>query len=109
MRDPECIFCKIVAGLIPSNKVFEDENLLAFHDIHPAAAVHFLIIPKTHLPSLFEVHDEHVELLGKMFKLAPKLAQEQGLKGFKTVVHTGADGGQDVPHLHLHVMGTPRP
>jgi histidine triad (HIT) family protein len=105
--DTNCIFCKLVAGQIPSRKLHEDDDLLAFHDIHPAAPVHFLIIPKLHLPSLLEAHTpEHERLLGRMLMLAPRLAREQGAgNGFKTLFNTGADGGQEVYHLHLHVMG----
>ena len=108
--DPACIFCKIVAGQIPSKKVYEDEELLAFHDIRPAAPIHFLIIPKLHLATLADAEAAHEALLGKMLLLAPKLAAEQGATGgFKTVINTGRDGGQEVYHLHLHVLGGPRP
>jgi histidine triad (HIT) family protein len=109
-HDPNCIFCKIAAGQIPSRKVHEDDELLAFHDIHPAAPVHFLIIPKAHLSSLAEAGPEHEALLGRMLALAPKLAAQEGAtNGFRCVVNTGPDGGQEVYHLHLHVMGGPRP
>ncbi|MCW7537198.1 histidine triad nucleotide-binding protein [Aquabacterium sp. A7-Y] len=109
-HDPNCIFCKIVAGQIPAQKVYEDEELLAFNDIRPHAPVHFLIIPKLHLASLEDVRSEHEALLGRMLGLAPRLAREQGAaNGFRTVVNTGADGGQEVFHLHVHVMGGPRP
>lgn len=109
--DPQCIFCRIVAGQIPSRKAYEDDDLLAFHDIHPAAPVHLLIIPKLHLPSLLEAATpEHERLLGRMLMLAPRLAQEHGAaNGFKALFNTGADGGQEVYHLHLHVVGGPRP
>ena len=108
--DPDCIFCKIIAGQIPAQKIHEDEELLAFHDIRPAAPVHFLIIPKLHVASLYEAGDEHVALLGRMTALAPKLARELGVtNGFRTVINTGSDGGQEVYHLHMHVMGGPRP
>jgi histidine triad (HIT) family protein len=105
--DANCIFCKIVAGQIPARKIHEDDELLAFHDIHPAAPVHFLIIPKLHLPSLLEASTpEHEKLLGRMMMLAPRLAREQGAgNGFKALFNTGADGGQEVYHLHLHVIG----
>ena len=109
-HDPNCIFCKIAAGQIPSRKVHEDDELLAFHDIHPAAPVHFLIIPKVHLPSLAEAGPEHEALLGRMMALAPRLAVAQGAtNGFRSVINTGHDGGQEVYHRHLHVMGGPRP
>jgi histidine triad (HIT) family protein len=109
-HDPNCIFCKIVAGQIPSKKVYEDEDLLAFHDIRPHAPIHFLIIPKLHVASLWDVGPEHQALLGRMLTLAPRLAQEQGAgNGFKTLINTGPDGGQEVYHLHVHVLGGPRP
>jgi histidine triad (HIT) family protein len=108
--DPDCIFCKIVAGQIPSKKVYEDEEVLVFHDIHPAAPVHLLIIPKLHVATLFEASEEHERLLGKLLLLAPKLARESGAEnGFKTLINSGKDGGQEVYHLHLHVIGGPRP
>jgi histidine triad (HIT) family protein len=110
-HDPNCIFCKIVAGTIPSKKVYEDEELLAFNDIAPWAPVHFLIIPKEHVPTFYDIDpDRHQKVLGKMMALAPKLAREQGANnGFRAIVNTGQDGGQEVAHLHLHVIGGPRP
>ena len=113
-HDPHCLFCKIVAGQIPSKKVYEDDELLAFHDIHPWAPVHFLMIPKAHIPSMAQVGPEHEALLGRIMVLAPRLALEQGCNpypagGFRIVVNTGAEGGQEVQHLHIHVMGGPRP
>lgn len=108
--DPNCIFCKIVAGQIPSRKVHEDSELLAFHDINPWAPVHVLIIPKLHLASLADAGPEHEALLGRMMGLAPRLMKELGVtNGFRTVVNTGKDGGQEVFHLHMHVLGGPRP
>ncbi len=113
-HDPECIFCRIVAGEIPSKKVHEDEHLLAFHDIHPWAPVHFLMIPKAHIPSMAHLGAEHAGLMGHLMTLAPQLAQAQGCNpypdgGFRMVINTGAEGGQEVHHLHVHVMGGPRP
>lgn len=109
-HDPNCIFCKIVAGQIPCKKAYEDEQLLAFHDIHPWAPVHVLIIPKQHIATLADVGPEHAELLGRMGVLAPRLMKELGVaNGFRTVINSGADGGQEVYHLHMHVMGGPRP
>lgn len=108
--DPNCIFCRIVAGQIPSKKAHEDDELLAFHDIHPWAPVHVLVIPKQHVPSLYDVGPEHDPLLGRMMGLAPKLMRQLGVtNGFRVLVNTGEDGRQEVPHLHLHVMGGPRP
>ncbi|MFC3531614.1 histidine triad nucleotide-binding protein [Vogesella facilis] len=101
-----CIFCKIAAGEIPANKLYEDDEMIAFHDIHPKAPVHFLLIPKLHVDSLAHCDASHQAMLGKLLLLAPKLAAEQGLgDGFKTAINTGAGGGQEVFHLHLHVLG----
>jgi len=106
----ECIFCKIVKGEIPSRKVFEDEDLFAFHDIEPATPVHFMIIPKLHIASLAEVQPEHQALLGKMLGVAARLAREQGsVDGFRSVINTGRIGQQEVYHLHLHILGGPEP
>lgn len=114
MHDPNCIFCKIATGEIPSKKVYEDDDLLAFHDINPWAPVHFLIIPKAHIPSMAQVDSKHAALLGKIMTLAPKLALENGCRpfpegGFRIVINAGDDGGQEVHHLHVHVIGGPRP
>ncbi len=101
----DCIFCKIVSGEIPSKKIYEDDDVIAFYDIKPSAKVHFLIVPKLHVESLASCEVAHQALLGKLLLLAPKLAAEQGLKGFKTLINTGREGGQEVFHLHLHVLG----
>ena len=102
----DCLFCKIVRGEIPCRKVYEDDEVLAFHDIHPVAPVHFMLIPKLHLDSLMQAEDSHAALLGRMLILAPRLAREQGLEnGFRTVINTGKDGGQEVFHFHIHVIG----
>lgn len=101
----DCIFCKIVTGSIPSKKIYEDDEVIVFHDIHPIAPVHFLIVPKAHIESLAACEAEHQALLGKMLLLAPKLATEQGLKGFRTMINTGKEGGQEVFHIHVHVFG----
>lgn len=102
----DCIFCKIVAGTLPSNKVYEDEEMIAFHDIHPIAPVHILIIPKVHIVSLSDCENKHQDLLGRMLLLATRLARENGLEtGFRTMINTGPGGGQEVPHLHTHIFG----
>jgi histidine triad (HIT) family protein len=101
----DCIFCKIVSGAIPSKKIYEDDEVIAFHDINPSAKVHFLIVPKLHIESLASCKEQHQALLGKMLLLVPKLAKEQGLAGFKTLINTGKDGGQLVFHIHVHVLG----
>lgn len=102
----DCIFCKIAQGELPSKKVYEDDSVLVFHDIHPIAPVHILLIPKEHVPSLSECGDDHRDVLSKMLLLAPKLALELGLEdGFRTMINTGPGGGQEVYHLHIHVFG----
>lgn len=106
----DCIFCKIVSGEIPSGKVYEDHEMLAFHDIHPFARVHFLIIPKAHVATLADCTAGHEGLLGRMLLQAPQLAKAQGLdSGFKTLINTGRGGGQEVFHLHIHVFGGGEP
>ncbi|MDQ6629453.1 MAG: histidine triad nucleotide-binding protein [Pseudomonadota bacterium] len=109
-RDPTCIFCKIVAGEIPSKKAYEDDQVLAFHDISPWAPVHVLVIPKEHVASFYDVADAHAPMLGRIMALAPTLMRDNGVtNGFRLLVNTGRDGLQEVPHLHVHVMGGPRP
>jgi histidine triad (HIT) family protein len=108
MSGDDCIFCRIVRGEIPSRKVYEDDDILAFHDIHPVAPVHFLIIPKSHIPSLYEADLTHQSVLGKMLAMTGKLAREAGATdGFRTILNTGRVGRQEVYHLHLHVIGGP--
>jgi histidine triad (HIT) family protein len=101
----DCIFCKIIQGEIPSSRIYEDDLVVAFKDIHPIAPVHFLIVPKEHIESLASCDEAHQSLLGHMLMLAPKLAKEQGLPGFRTMINTGREGGQEVFHLHVHVFG----
>lgn len=101
----DCIFCKILAGNIPSKTLYEDDEVIVFHDIRPLAKVHFLIVPKTHIETLKDCTAEHQALLGKMMLLAAQLAAEQGLTGYKTVMNVGREGGQEVFHIHLHVFG----
>ena len=101
----DCVFCKIIDGSIPAKRIYEDDDVIAFHDINPSARVHFLIVPKLHIESLASCEVQHQALLGKMLLLAPKLAKEQGLAGFKTLINTGKDGGQLVFHIHVHVLG----
>jgi len=104
-----CLFCRIVAGEIPATKIYEDDDVIAFHDIHPKAPVHFMIVPKKHIESLLVTLPTDQALLGKMLLLVPKIAQDQGLgAGFKTAIHTGKAGGQEVFHLHMHVLGQPQ-
>jgi histidine triad (HIT) family protein len=108
--DPNCIFCKIVAGQIPARKAHEDDELLVFHDIHPWAPVHLLIIPKQHVATLYDAGPTDAAMLGRMLALAPRLMRQAGIDdGFRTIVNTGPNGGQEVYHLHMHVIGGPRP
>ena len=110
MSAENCLFCRIARGEIPSEKVFEDDSVLAFQDIHPAAPVHFLIMPKSHVDSLLTSGPEHEAVLGKMVSLAPRLAKEQGCdNGFRHVINNGAAGGREVNHLHIHILGGLRP
>ncbi|WP_333842117.1 histidine triad nucleotide-binding protein [Pelomicrobium sp.] len=101
-----CVFCRIVRGELPSRKVYEDEEILAFHDINPLAAVHFMIIPKQHVESLAHVTEAHRGVLGKILVMAPRLAQAQGLnEGFRVIINTGRISRQEIFHLHVHVIG----
>jgi histidine triad (HIT) family protein len=105
-----CIFCKIARGEIPSKKVYEDDEIFAFHDISPQAPTHFMLIPKKHIPSLADATAEDAGVLGRMMVLSGKLAREQGSPdGYRTVVNTGRIGRQDVMHLHVHIVGGPEP
>jgi histidine triad (HIT) family protein len=105
-----CIFCRIARGEIPSQKVYEDDEVLAFKDVRPAAPVHVLLIPKLHIASLYEADLGHAPLLGRLLGLAGRIAREQGaVDGFRTIVNTGRVGGQEVYHLHIHVIGGPKP
>ncbi len=106
----DCIFCKIIEGKIPSRKVYEDDDMLAFHDINPLAPVHFMIIPKKHVDSLAQAGPEHAAVLGKIMVKAGQLAREHGSpEGFRLIVNTGRIGRQDVYHLHIHIIGGPNP
>jgi histidine triad (HIT) family protein len=107
MPPVDCIFCKIVNGEIPSKKLYEDDSVVAFNDINPAAPVHYLVIPKAHLPTLDDATEAHQALLGKMLLVAANLAREQGIEtnGYRQVINCREHGGQVVYHLHLHVLG----
>jgi len=108
VNDPNCLFCKIVQVAIPAKKVYEDEDVLAFHDIRPVAPVHFLIIPKDHVPTMYEVGMAQHRALGKMLALAGELAKKEGaVDGFRTIINTGRVGHQEVYHVHMHVIGGP--
>ena len=99
-----CLFCKIIAGDIPSNKVYEDELCYAFYDIDPQAPTHFLMIPKAHIPSVSAVNEENQAVVGHMFAVIAKLAGELGLDSYRVVSNIGEQAGQSVFHLHFHVL-----
>ena|SRR5215471_2708445 len=102
----DCLFCKIIAGTIPSKKLFEDDQVYAFSDIDPKAPVHLLVVPKKHIASLEETDTADSALLGHLYVVTKKLAAEHNLSGgYRTVINTGSDGGQTVSHLHLHLLG----
>jgi len=104
----DCIFCRIVSGEIPAKKIYEDDLVVAFHDINPVAPVHFLVIPKAHVPSMAELTAEHEAVMGRVMTVAARLAREQGATdGFRTIINTGRVGRQEVYHLHVHVIGGP--
>ena len=113
-HDPNCLFCKIVAKQIPSRAVYEDDDFYAFHDIAPWAPVHFLLIPKAHIPSMAHITEDHAALMGRMMALVPQLALQEGCNpypegGYRLVTNTGVEGGKEVRHLHFHIMGGSRP
>ena len=103
----DCLFCKIASGNIPCNKVYEDENFLAFHDINPKAPVHVLVIPKHHLASLNDAKDHDVGLLGSLMDTTRKVAKELGIDnpGYRVIINVGEGGGQEVFHIHVHILG----
>lgn len=101
----DCVFCKIAAGEIPTEKIYEDEDIIAFNDLDPQAPIHFLVIPKKHITSLESVEESDSNLLGKIMLAISKLAAENNLEGYRVVTNIGEDGGQTVPHLHFHVLG----
>ena len=102
----DCLFCKIIAGEIPSSKVYEDDLCYAFHDIAPMAPTHILVIPKAHIASVAEVTEENVSVVAHIFTVIPKIAAEEGLEnGYRVVSNCGSDAGQTVHHLHFHILG----
>ena len=106
----DCIFCKIIRGEIPSTKVYEDDEILAFNDVNPAAPIHILIIPKKHIDSLADMKPEDEKLVGKIYGVINKIAEEKGFKdeGFRVIVNCGKNGGQEVMHLHFHILAGKR-
>jgi histidine triad (HIT) family protein len=101
----DCLFCKIAAGEIPCEKIYEDERVLAFYDIHPQAPVHFLVVPKAHIESAADITPENSAVVSRCFEVIASLARQEKLNGgFRVITNSGADAGQSVPHLHFHVM-----
>lgn len=108
--DKDCLFCKIIENVIPATRVYEDDDVLVFKDIHPSAPVHLLLIPKKHIAKLSEAQAEDQRVLGKMLLVASQVARENGsVDGFRTIINDGRVGRQDVLHLHMHVLGGPGP
>ncbi len=103
--DPDCIFCRIVAGDLPADRLYEDDDIVAFRDISPQAPFHGLIIPKAHIATLNDVSDEQTGVMGRLFAVARQLASEHALPGYRVVVNTNREGGQVVFHVHMHVLG----
>ncbi len=101
-----CIFCQIVAKEVPTDLIYEDDQIVVFKDIFPKARIHLLVVSKEHVQSLAHLSPEHTSLATRMLTLLPKLAKEQGLEGgFRTVINTGTDGGQEIDHIHFHLLG----
>ncbi len=102
----DCIFCKIIKGEVPTNKVYEDNEILAFYDINPAAPIHILVIPKKHIDCIAHMEKQDEQLIGKIYSVINKIAKEKGFKeqGFRVIVNSGENGGQEVMHLHFHIL-----
>lgn len=101
-----CLFCKIADGSIPSNKVYEDGDMLAFHDINPQAPVHVLVIPKIHIACVDEINADNCDIVAKIFATIPSIAKEAGItNGYRVISNCGSDACQSVPHLHFHILG----
>ena len=106
MSGDNCVFCRIIRGELPSKKVYEDDAMFAFHDLHPQAPVHFMVVPKQHIESLAHVTTAEADLMGKILTQIPSMAKEQGLTdGWRTIINTGRVGCQDVYHINIHIVG----
>ena len=103
--DPECLFCRIVAGEVSAERLYEDDDILVFSDISPQAPFHALLIPKTHIATLNDLEPDHVSIAGRLFLTAKSLAAEHGLPGYRVVINTNPEGGQAVFHVHMHMLG----
>lgn len=101
-----CLFCRIVAGEVAADIVYQDELIVAFRDIHPKAAVHLLVVPRKHLDNLYDLGDDDRQLMSHLMMYIPKIAKQQGLlSGFRTITNTGVGGRQEIYHMHFHLMG----
>lgn len=100
----DCLFCKIVSGDMDTRFIYEDEQVVVFPDIHPKATTHLLVTPKKHIQSLNEITDQDSKLMAHMISVLPKIAKELGIKGFRTIINTGREGGQEIDHLHFHLL-----
>lgn len=100
-----CVFCEIIAGNIPSNKVYEDDQCLAFKDLNPQAPVHVLVVPKIHVASMNDVTPENSAYVAHIFEMIPKIAASQGIDSYRVIANCGEDAGQTVQHLHFHILG----
>jgi len=106
--ESDCVFCKIISGSIPADKVYEDEQIFVFRDLNPKAEVHLLVVPKEHLDSLADMQQQHDAVMAHSMRMLPVLAKQQGLdNGFRTIINTGKGAGQEVFHLHIHLLGGP--
>jgi histidine triad (HIT) family protein len=101
----KCLFCKIINKELPAKLIYEDEDLIAFYDIYPKADVHFLVVPKKHIESMLKIEEHHQTLMGKIMLKANQIAKNLGLEGYKVQINTGLKGGQEVFHLHVHILG----
>ena len=103
----DCLFCKIIKGEVPCNKVYEDEEIFAFYDINPAAPIHILVIPKKHIASLAHLEKEDEAIVGRIYGVINQIAEEKGFKqdGYRVIVNCGKNGGQEIMHLHFHILG----
>ena len=104
-RDPDCLFCKIVAGEMPSDRVYEDDEVVAFRDVHPQAPTHVLVVPRRHVPDVDTLADDDQGLLAALFAAVRRVADAEDLRSYRVVTNVGADAGQSVFHLHLHLIG----
>jgi histidine triad (HIT) family protein len=106
-RNEDCLFCKIAAGELPSEIVYQDDDVVAFRDINPIAPIHLLVIPRKHIPSILDLSEADIPLLGRITRVANQLAREQGIadSGYRLIINCGKEAGQTVPHLHMHLLG----